>query len=392
MKLAHIADVHLGFRRYHRHTAGGINQREADVAGAFRRVVDGVLQAKPDVVLIVGDFFHSVRPSNQAIIFAFQQLTRLRQALPDAPLILIAGNHDTPRSRETGEILTLFTELGVEVVAREARRLSYPELDLSILAVPHQALIGEDQPEIRPAGGERYQVLASHVEVEGTFPSDAGSPEYGGALLRSGDWDPAEWSYVALGHYHVQHKVAANAWYSGAIEYTSTNPWGELADEAERGISGKAWLLADLATGDVARRPIELSRGFLDLPAIEGSGLSAGELDRLIEDRVENLAEGLDDQVVRLVAFDVPRHVARDLDHAAIRSYKARALHFHLDVRRPKPRRAVGVGAPGTRQTLEDVVGDYLARRLLPAEIDRQEFIRVGTELVAATRAGSDEG
>jgi len=391
VKLAHLADVHLGFRRYHRHTSGGINQREADVANAFRRVVDGVLQARPDLIILAGDFFHSVRPSNQAIIFAFQQLTRLRQALPDAPLILVAGNHDTPRSRETGEILSLFTELGVEVVAHEARRLSYPQLDLSVLALPHQALVGSERPEVRPAGTERYQVLASHVEIEGTYPSDAAALEYGGAVLRSGDWDPSDWSYSALGHYHVQHKVAANAWYSGAIEYTSTNPWGELADEAERGLNGKGWLLVDLDSGDVARRPVELARRFIDLPAIEGSGLTAAELDRLIRDRVENLSDGIDQQVVRLVVFDVPRHVARELDHAAIRSYKSRALHFQLDARRPKPRRAVGIGAPGARQTLEEMVESYLGKRLLPAELDRKEFVQIGSELIAATRAEAEE-
>ena len=36
MKLAHIADPHLGARQYHRQTPNGINQREADVAQAFR--------------------------------------------------------------------------------------------------------------------------------------------------------------------------------------------------------------------------------------------------------------------------------------------------------------------------------------------------------------------
>ena len=34
MKLAHLADLHLGFRQYDRQTARGGNQREADVAEA----------------------------------------------------------------------------------------------------------------------------------------------------------------------------------------------------------------------------------------------------------------------------------------------------------------------------------------------------------------------
>ena len=151
MKLAHIADSHLGIRQYHRQTPTGINQREADVANAFRGVIDDVIAQRPDVVIIAGDLFHSVRPTNAAIVFAFRQFQRLRDALgPEVPIIIVAGNHDTPRSSETGSILRLFEELGISVAIDEARRFDFPALDLSVLAVPHPALLDPDPPEIRP--------------------------------------------------------------------------------------------------------------------------------------------------------------------------------------------------------------------------------------------------
>ena len=46
MILAHLADIHLGFRQYHRLNPHGINQREADVANVFRTAVDGVIAAR----------------------------------------------------------------------------------------------------------------------------------------------------------------------------------------------------------------------------------------------------------------------------------------------------------------------------------------------------------
>ena len=101
MRLAHIADPHLGIRQYHRQTPTGINQREADVANAFRAAIDAVIACRPDAVLVAGDLFHAVRPTNAAIVFAFRQFQRLREGLPGVPVILIAGNHDTPRSAET---------------------------------------------------------------------------------------------------------------------------------------------------------------------------------------------------------------------------------------------------------------------------------------------------
>ena len=382
MRLAHLADPHLGVRQYHRQTPSGINQREADVARAFRLAVDGVIAARPEAVVVAGDLFHSVRPTNAAIVFAFKQFQRLREALPDAPIVLVAGNHDTPRSAETGSILRLFEELGVDVAVDEARRLEYPALDLSMLAVPHHALVGQERPELRPEGGARRHVMVLHGEIEGVLPTQRHTVEYGGALIGLRELAVEEWSYIALGHYHVQHEVAPHTWYSGSLEYVGTNIWGELTDEAGQGIRGKGWLLVDVDRGTVTREPVPASRPIIDLEPIRGDGLGAEALDQLIDERLHAVPGGVADRIVRLRVYDVPRHVARELDHAAIRDRKAEALHFHLDIHRPEVQRTVGVGAPGRRQTLPDLVRDYLRGRPLPAELDREEFVRLGGDLM----------
>ena len=384
MKLAHIADPHLGARQYHRQTPNGINQREADVAQAFRAAVDGVIAARPDAVVVAGDLFHSVRPTNAAIVFAFLQLQRLREALPDAPVVLVAGNHDIPRSTETGSILRLFTELGVEVAAEEARRLVFPGLDLEVLAVPHPALTGPERPVLRPEGGARRQVLVLHAEIDGVLPFDRSALDYGGAVVSLAELHVDQWTYIALGHYHVQHQVAPHTWYAGALEYVSPNVWGELADEQAHGLEGKGWLLVDLDSGAVERRPVPPARAVLDLEPIRAEGLLAADVDRLIAARIAGVADGVRDRIVRLRVYDVPRHVARELDHAAIRALKAEALHFHLDVRRPETERVVGVGSPGRRQTLPELLAGYLAGRPLPADVDRDSFVRKGVELLDA--------
>lgn len=388
MRIAHLADLHLGFRQYHRQNPNGINQREADVANAFRSAVDGILLEQPDAVIVAGDLFHAVRPTNQAIVFAFKQFQRLREGLPEAPIILIAGNHDTPRSSETGSILKLFEELGVDVAADKERRLVYPKLQLSVLAVPHEALVSGDRPALRPDGDEMFQVLVLHGEVEGIFPADRSSAEYGGAHLTEADLTAGAWTYVALGHYHVQTRVRDRVWYSGSLDYVSTNPWGELAEEkAQRrsggGAQGKGWLLADLRTGKVESKPISLARRIFDLPAIDAAELTAADIDRLIGERVGAITGGLEDQVVRLVVKNVPRHIARELDHTRLREYKAAALHFQLDLRRPEAaERQIGNAGPGRRATLPEIVADFLDRRPIPADLDRMSFVATGTSLI----------
>jgi DNA repair protein SbcD/Mre11 len=382
VKLAHIADPHLGIRQYHRQTSSGINQRETDVADAFRAAIDGVIEARPDVVVVAGDLFHSVRPTNYAIVFAFRQFQRVREALPTAPIILIAGNHDTPRTVETGSILRLFEELNVDVATDEPRRLVYPELDLSVFAVPHHAVMSADRPAFLPEGSPKHQVLVAHSEVEGEYPVGHVATEYGGALVTKRELHLEDWSYIALGHYHTQHQVAKNAWYAGALDYIGPNIWGEAADETDHGSHGKGWLLVDLTTGRVDRRPVPAARKVLDLEPVPAEGRSAEAVDALIAQRVASIPGGISDQIVRLRVFDVPRHVARELNHAAIRALQAQALHFRFDVRRPETHRTTGVGSPGRRQTLPELVSSYLARRPLPAELDREAFVRLGRDLM----------
>jgi DNA repair exonuclease SbcCD nuclease subunit len=394
VKLAHLADLHLGFRQFDRQTPRGGNQREVDVAEAFRRAVDDLLVQRPDLIVLAGDIFHSVRPTNPAILFFFQQMQRIRSGLPDSPVVVIAGNHDTPRSVETGTILRLYEALGVEIATDRPRRIVFPQLDCAVLAVPHQALMQPDRPALRPepGGGPRFNVLITHGTWAG-LGEQRGTMEYGGAPLQREDIAPAQWDYVALGHYHVTHQVEPNVWYAGSLDYVSPNPWGQLQDERERGRAGKGYLLVHLPGARVEHRPVAPPRRFLELPSIEGAGRTAKDLDEEIAKAVAAAKPSIDDQVVRLLIWNVARGTARDLDHAALRQYKARALNFQLDVRRPEEHRAVGMGVGpggGRRQTLPETVREFLGRRPLDAELDRPTFVRLGVEYVEASAAGEE--
>jgi DNA repair protein SbcD/Mre11 len=117
--IAHLADLHLGYRAYHRLGPGGTNARERDVARAFGAALDAVSALEVDLVVVAGDVFHTVRPSNAAIADAFRQFARLRAALPGTPVVVIAGNHDSPRAIETGSILRLLAEIPGVYVADE---------------------------------------------------------------------------------------------------------------------------------------------------------------------------------------------------------------------------------------------------------------------------------
>lgn len=377
MRLVHLSDLHLGFRQYQRLTPTGINQREADVAGTFRRAMDRTIALDPDVVLVAGDVFHNVRPTNPAILDAFTQFSRLRATLPNAAIVMIAGNHDTPRTAETGGILRLFRNLGIEVVDTETRQVTVPDLDLSVLAVPDADSVRLARFEPEPEA--RWNVLLLHGVVEGMLPDFVPLDERRLREIPRERLSVERWDYVALGDYHVYREIAPNAFYAGSIDYTSANPWGELSEARLAGIDGKGIIERDLATGAHAFHPIDASRALIDLPSIRAAGLGVAELDRAIAETVEGQRGGIDDAIVRLVVYDVARHVARDLDHKAIREYKRRALHFHLDLRRPSvARRDAASGAPGRRATLAEIVRDKLESRAVPTDVDRDALVGLG--------------
>jgi exonuclease SbcD len=376
MRLVHLADIHLGFRQYQRQTPTGINQREADVAKSLRRVIDAVIELKPDLVLIAGDVFHTVRPTNPAILHAFLEFSRLVQMLPDTTVVMIAGNHDTPRTAETGCILRLFQPLGITVVDGESKRISIPERDLMILAVPDMAI---DRPALEPDPTAKYNILLLHGEIEGVLPKYGRELERASMEISQEELGAEKWDYVALGHYHVYRQVAERAFYSGSLDYTSTNPWGELTEERETGIGGKGIIEHDLANKTHKFHPLPPTRPWVDLAPLSGSGLSPAALDEAIRDALDNCDGGIDQKIVRLVVRDVPRHILRELDHKALREYKRKALHFHLDTRRPEiVRPEKGQAAPGRRASLADTVRDKLRSRVLTENINREQLVELG--------------
>src|SRR5215217_244536 len=321
MRIAHLADLHLGFRAYHRVTPRGINAREADVAEAFRESVEQVVALAPDLVLVAGDVFHTVRPSNASIADAFRQFASLTARLPDVPVVMIAGNHDSPRSADTGNILSLFREIpNVYVVTEEAERVRLDAVDSTVFCLPHNALARAEEIALEPDPAAAVNLLMLHGTVGGEAAEGKIRyvSEYGGVVVEDTSIAPERWDYVALGHYHIATELAPNMWYAGGIERTSTNIWAEGGE--------KGFIVYDTDRRAAAFHPVR-TRPVFDLDRFSARGLGAAEVDAAIERAVGSLRGGLEGKIVRLVVTDIPRHVVRELDHRRIREFRAEALH-----------------------------------------------------------------
>jgi DNA repair protein SbcD/Mre11 len=322
-----------------------------------------------------------VLPSHPPIAEAFRQLSVLSERLPETPVVIIAGNHDSPRAAETGNILQLFREIrGVRVVCDEARTIHLPELDTSLFCLPHVALAAGERVAIEPDPGARHNVLTLH----GTVAGEAADrklryvTEYGGAMVDDRAIAADRWSYVALGHYHLCTDLAPNMWYAGGIERTSTNPWIEDGE--------KGFLLYDTETRHAEFHALP-TRAMVDLSPIEAAGLAPAEVDAAIEAAMAAVEGGIAGTMVRLVVRSLPRSVARELSHRRIREWKAEAVHFHLDLRPPDTRASRPSGAPVHRRTLEEQVSTWLLRSwdVRDPRLERDRLAELGVGYVQRT-------
>lgn len=381
MIIVHLADLHLGYRAYSRTNAAGVNQREADVAAAFTAAMERIPAIAPDLVVIAGDLFQSVRPSNAAINTAFRELSRLAERLRHLPIVVVAGDRETPRSSDTTSILELFREIpGVRVVTDAMETIALPELSAEVVAVPHAALAGGKVIPPPREGQVRYRVLVAHGVVEGAAARDRGRAPDGGATIPSALLELERWDYVALGHLSVPTVLEPHIRYPGSLERTSGNPWKEV--EAKKG-----FLVYDAATASVRFEEIP-NRQVLDLPPINAKGMSPAEVDAALRRSLEQAEGGIADCIVRLIVRDLPRSTVRSLDAQLLAEARASALHFLLDVRPPTHAPDDLVEIRG--RTLDQQVEHYLQEvwSLTQEGVDRDRLVQLGLEYLE--RAGEE--
>lgn len=387
MRVMHLADLHLGFRAYNRLTKQGSNQREADVALTFTRVIDLVIARAPDLVIVGGDVFHHAKPSNTAIVVAMQEFMRLREALPDTIVVIAAGNHDTPRTSEMGSILPLYEPLGIHIADARPKRFYFPERDLAVLAVPDANYA---RPVFDADPRATINVCVAHLEVAGMLKGAAGDGRR--ALeVPLAEMAVEQFGYVGCGHYHVFRQLAPNATYAGSIDYTSTDIWGELREATDAGLPGKTIVERDLETGEQTLHPVPASRFVADLPPIDAMGMLSADLNRAIIEQAESVA--LEGAIVRQVVHNCDPLLWRERDYRAIRGFEAAALHYQLVHRKPEPKERAA-GARRQLLSIEDLLRGKLEERARSGEMDpavAARLVATGTDYLERAAAMESE-
>ena len=365
-RILHISDWHVGASLYR-------CERATDHDVVFEETAAHAAENSPDLILHTGDVFDALMPGHAAMRRAIDALQHLAE---EAPVIVLAGNHDHPR------LFEVFARLGgpaarVTFVPRVLPPDDGGILDVTVASgqrvrvapVPfiHQNRFVDwfgDDTRIHATYSDKLRAInrALHQGLLAGYDSSADVLLYAAHLHISGavlggserrvhvteeyaagvDALPAV-SYAALGHIHRPQEVqgTVTAAYAGspfALDF------GER-DEV------KSIVLADCPPGRPAQltrlplqraRPLRLLSGTLE--EIEAVAESAGEAIVKVVVETEDPIDGLVDHVRALMPDAT---IVEVVEHAASRRLEA----AHL------------VAADEREQTIDELFDEYLAER-----------------------------
>jgi len=373
LRIVHLADSHLGFSSYSRLDQHGQNRIEEMVYSGFNQAVEKIVQIHPDAVVHAGDVFHHVRPKIKPLVIFQRGLQRLNEA--GIPVIVISGNHDAPKSYSQTSPFRLFDGLqGVYI----AQRYQYERFEVggyNFHCIPFCLEPQDYLDEFQKIERKGRDVLVMHGLVESLKNRkmrSVGEHELNDSLLKS-DFD-----YIALGHFHGQTPIAANAWYSGSVEYFN---FGEAEDR-------KGMLLVDLETGRA--EPVEVRPKYMiDHPAVDCSGMTSEELAECLLDLCHE--DEIQDRMVRITLMNVNRAAYRSIDQGRLNRLGSAALYFKI-----KPEfldDQERIERPVDRLRLHEEFARFMeeeaSQELIPKAI-KDEVVAYGSELMKKAALARD--
>jgi DNA repair protein SbcD/Mre11 len=238
MKFLHLADIHLGCRRYN------LEERTKDFFRAWHEVITThAIPNRVDFVLIAGDFFDRRNIDPQAMNHAVAGLDLLKDA--GIPVVAIEGNHDQRDAVSEHSWMRSLSEWGfIKLLEPQAnpeggfrlvpwdedeRAGSYVDIAGARIFGSHwfgasaTAAVPLLADALRGARGEgRFNILMLHTDVEGQ--TNRPIPAVPVAKLKE---LKQLVSYLALGHTHKRFDLDGWAFNPGSLEPTSIDEYKE---------------------------------------------------------------------------------------------------------------------------------------------------------------------
>lgn len=269
-KFLHIADIHLGIRRYRS------EERARDFYLAWKDCIEKyAIGERVSFVLIAGDLFDARKVEPQAMNQAMYGLTKLREA--GIPALVIEGNHDCHEAESRFSWLRslsqwgyikllepLHSEGGIELAPWDEARRKGSFVDIEGVRVFGSVWYGSTISQALPrmvdslrshCDEKLFNILMLHTDVEGQLnrPIPALPVARINELREQID-------YLALGHTHKRFEIDGWVFNPGSLEACSVDEYenerGAYLVEIEDG-RPRAQLMRDYHQRRVIRRAFD---------------------------------------------------------------------------------------------------------------------------------------
>jgi len=365
LKIAHLADTHIGMENYGRLNAEtGLNQRLHDFLNSLDQAIEGAIAAQVDLIVFAGDIYKTRDPTPTHQREFAQRIRRLSAA--GVQTVIVAGNHDIPLSLGRATSVDIFRALEVPsvIVARtigthvvdtqagpvqilafpwtvRSAVLAQPEFKNYTIAELNQAMIDMNRAKLRKDAEALDPALPTIVVGHAhLFGARIGAER----LLTMGNdpmydmqtFDLPGVDFVALGHIH-KHQVlnrTPSVVYAGSIDRVD---FGEQDED-------KGWVYLEIPEKGRAEwefRKVR-ARPFLTIDATVESDNATEDVVRAIV----RYADRLEHAVVKL-RIDVPPERVGELREDDIRAELKAAYYVAPFERttRQRPRSRWGAAA-----------------------------------------------
>jgi DNA repair exonuclease SbcCD nuclease subunit len=248
VRIAHLADTHLGYKQYN------LDEREKDIYDILDEISDKILEEHADIVIHSGDLFDSPRPPTPAY-YAFKKF--LRKLDGKAEFFAVLGDHDKPKIRSMPPHRLFDDKIQTLGISGEAQ---HQLLDLkgekvmvagiSNLSRNYRPLLVEELKKLEALDNDcDCSILALHEGIDKFFIEEA-------CELSLTDL-PKNFMYYAMGHLHNRIKASygqGELTYPGSSEIMNSE---EIANWQE---SGKGFNIVDVKDDDVNVTEVNLER------------------------------------------------------------------------------------------------------------------------------------
>jgi DNA repair exonuclease SbcCD nuclease subunit len=231
MKFIHIGDTHIG-AVYKNET------RNEDVKDSFRQVVDSAVREGVDFIVHAGDLFNEGNPSLDALLFATDQLNKLKTA--GIKMFIVPGSHDVGIG-EKDSILELFDRNGLLVNLNSKRYIKNSEESFKLYGETYKnAFICGVQGKRSRVENDIFKRLSIDIDSDAWIKIFIFHHTISALGEQFKDLDteslPKDFDYYAAGHWHG-HKDGIKydrgiIQYPGSTEYCDEK---EIVDNPNRG-------------------------------------------------------------------------------------------------------------------------------------------------------------